>query len=416
MQNFVLETVSFPERHTGVNIAEKLKEITERWGILRYVLTVSHDQAANMEAAVRILTDEYNWQSVPCVAHRLQLCVLAGLNISAIDRLIAAAKKIVGHFSHSVVATVALKEKQDQMKIDAQKLVNSCATRWNSTYEMLKRLLKLRWPVIAVLSDESVTKRSDRYLDLKTEQWKLVEDLVPVLEQFSVATTFFSYEENVSISSVFTIVYGLLDHLEFPREESSSDSKVIREFKETVATQLIERFELTSLHSAHPMLMGSLLDPRFKHITLSKYKEESEARKLKQSLKELMEMYTSEDSVGYFSPATPKNQKLTALDKLLGPENLTMEPCTFNSELEKYFAELPISRKENPLIWWKENSSHYKSLSSVAQRLLCMPATSTSSERIFSKAGLTVTKLRSCLKPKHVDALVFLNKNLSKLS
>ena len=281
---------------------------------------------------------------------------------------------------------------------------------------MLKCLLKLRWPVIAVLSDESVTKRSDRYLDLKTEQWKLVEDLVPVLEQFSVATTFFSYEENVSISSVFAIVYGLLDHLELPREESSSDSKVIREFKETVATQLIERFELTSLHSAHPMLMGSLLDPRFKHITLSKYKEESEARKLKQSLKELMEMYTSEDSVGSFSPATPKKQKLTALDKLLGPENLTMEPCTFDSELEKYFAELPISRKENPLIWWKENSSRYKSLSSVAQRLLCMPATSTSSERIFSKAGLTVTKLRSCLKPKHVDALVFLNKNLSKLS
>ena len=169
MQNFVLETVSFPERHTGVNIAEKLKEITERWGILRYVLTVSHDQAANMEAAVHILIDEYNWQSVPGVAHRLQLCVLAGLNISAIDRLIAAAKKIVSHFSHSVVATVALKEKQDQMKIDAQELVNSSATRWNSTYEMLKRLLKLRWPVIAVLSDESVTKRSDRYLDLKTE-------------------------------------------------------------------------------------------------------------------------------------------------------------------------------------------------------------------------------------------------------
>ena len=138
--------------------------------------------------------------------------------------------------------------------------------------EMLKRSLKLRWPVIAVLSDESVTKRSDRYLDLKTEQWKLVEDLVPVLEQFSVATTFFSFEENVSISSVFAIVYGLLDHLELPREESSSDSKVIREYKETVATQLIERFELTLLHSAHPMLMGSLLDPRFKHITLSNTK------------------------------------------------------------------------------------------------------------------------------------------------
>ena len=42
----------------------------------------------------------------PCSAHN-RLCVLAGLSISAIDR---AVKKIVSHFSHSVVATVALKE------------------------------------------------------------------------------------------------------------------------------------------------------------------------------------------------------------------------------------------------------------------------------------------------------------------
>jgi len=105
-----------------------------------------------------------------------------------------------------VVATVALKEKQDQMNINVKKLINSCATRWNSTYEMHKRILKLCWPIVAVLSDESVTKQSDCYLDFQTEQWKLIEDFVPVLD---VATTFFSYEENVSISSVFAILlYG----------------------------------------------------------------------------------------------------------------------------------------------------------------------------------------------------------------
>ena len=88
---------------------------------------------------------------------------------------------------------------------------------------MLERILKLCWLIIAVLSDESVMKRSDQHLEYKTEQWKLVEDLVPVLEPFSVTTTFFSYKENVSISSAFTIVYGLLDHLK-PKEESTYDS------------------------------------------------------------------------------------------------------------------------------------------------------------------------------------------------
>ena len=47
-------------------------------------------------------------------------------------------------------------------------------------------------------------------------------------------------------------------------------------------------------------------------------------------------------------------------------------------------------------------------LAKVARLILCIPAT-------FSTAGLTVTKLRSCLKPENVDALVFLNKNFEYL-
>ena len=39
-----------------------------------------------------------------------------------------------------------------------------------------------------------------------------------------------------------------------------------------------------------------------------------------------------------------------------------------------------------------------------------MPATSPSAERVFSTAGLKITKLQSNLKPKNVDALIFLTK------
>jgi len=430
LQNFVLETLAFPERHTGGNIADKLKGVGERWGITHKVIIVSHDQGSNMEAAMEVLTNDCNWQSLPCCAHRLQLCLLAGLKINAIDKLIGAVKKIVSHFSHSVVATEALKNKQQQMNITAKKLINSCPTRWNSTYEMLQRVLKLRWPVTAVLSDDTITKRSDRYLDLKTEQWKLTEDLVAVLEPFTIATTFFSYEENVSISSVFAILHGLLEKLK-PKEDSASecsDSKIIKDFKETVTLQIVQRFELQSLHSAHPLLIGSLLDPRFKNITLSKFKE-GEIQTLKNGLIELMEVAkeqaseateeSSGDSQGTMNtndPATPpaKKEKLTALDVLLGPEQLSLD-STLENELKKYLAEAPVPRKENPLSWWKANATRFKTLPFVARRLLCMPAASTSAERVFSTAGLTITKLRSNLKPKNADALIFLSKNLSKL-
>ena len=38
LQAFVLETLSFPERHTGVNIADKLKGLVERWAIMDSVI------------------------------------------------------------------------------------------------------------------------------------------------------------------------------------------------------------------------------------------------------------------------------------------------------------------------------------------------------------------------------------------
>ena len=57
---------------------------------------------------------------------------------------------------------------------------------------MLLRLLEMRWPVSAVLSDDSVTKRSDCYLDLKTEQWTIVEELIAIPKPLQVAIVGFS--------------------------------------------------------------------------------------------------------------------------------------------------------------------------------------------------------------------------------
>ena len=43
---------------------------------------------------------------------------------------------------------------------------------------------------------------------------------------------------------------------------------------------------------------------------------------------------------------------------------------------------------------------------------LTVPATSVSSERVFSTAGDIVTAQRANLKPKQIDELIFLKKNM----
>ena len=87
--------------------------------------------------------------------------------------------------------------------------------------------------------------------------------------------------------------------------------------------------------------------------------------------------------------------KLTALDKLLGPEKEEAF-LTTTEELEQYLAEKLVNRRTNPLNWWKNNEKKFPQLSKVARCLLNIPSTSTTSERIFSVAGLTVDKTKEC--------------------
>ena len=166
MCSFVLATQVFPKYHTGEAIAKELKCIVSSYSAREKVSAVVHDQAANMELCHRILSEQEGWESI-FSAHFLQLCLKEGLSIGTIDRLLGAAWKLVGHFHHSLVASEALKKRQERMGNPQKKLVQDVATRWNSSLHMLESLHEARWPITAVLSDEAATKRSDRYLDLR---------------------------------------------------------------------------------------------------------------------------------------------------------------------------------------------------------------------------------------------------------
>ena len=106
------------------------------------------------------------------------------------------------------------------MGVEQKRLIQSCVTRWSSCYEMLSRLLEMRWPI-----SDSVTKRSDRNLDLKSEQWAITEELVTVLRPLQIATTFIQYENNTSLSCVLPVIHGL----DLSLQPSTYDSSAVRQ-------------------------------------------------------------------------------------------------------------------------------------------------------------------------------------------
>ena len=69
----------------------------------------------------------------------------------------------------------------------------------------------------------------------------------------------------------------------------------------------------------------------------------------------------------------------------------------------------------NPLDWWKLKAGKYPILSSIARRILCVPATSAPCGRLFSYAGLTINNDRNRLLPENAEEFLFLRVAWSKV-
>ena len=343
LQACVLETKVFPERHTGLINKEKITEITDEFKVSNSVMSIVHDQAANIELCSRHLYDENGWLNMHCTAHCLQLCHQTGLDVRIIASLLTAAKKLVTHFKHSVVCSEELKRRCIQMEMKSFKVIQMCPTRWNSSYHMLERLDYLRWPITAVLSDPSVITASYHYLDLKAEQWDLCKQLIPVLKPFDVATTCLSYEENVSVSFVVPILHGLKESLQ--KDSASVELPAVKDFKEIVLSEIERTWDLTSPALTKLLVLSNIMDPRFKLKYIKTEKHEEVCAEMEKVPSDRDRDKDKEDTA---AKPTVKKRK-TVLDVLLGPESEednVLSPC---DELDKY---LLAPRDINPLHWW----------------------------------------------------------------
>lgn len=109
------------------------------------VTTFGTDNARNVTAAVALLPFEH----MPCMAHTLQLSVNKAVDESGADAVLEKCRKIVGHFKHSPANAGELRQQQALLKMKEQMLIQNASTRWNSTLQMIERLLSNKEPVLA---------------------------------------------------------------------------------------------------------------------------------------------------------------------------------------------------------------------------------------------------------------------------
>ena len=113
-------------------------------------------EAANAQRAGCILNKQHGGETLACGAHRLQTCIQHALNASRpLQNFLTRCRQLVGHFNRSALQMERLAAAQP--KKPPLKVLQDCATRWNSSFYMCERLLRLKY--LSLLSLKTTLQR-----------------------------------------------------------------------------------------------------------------------------------------------------------------------------------------------------------------------------------------------------------------
>uniref|UniRef100_A0A3Q3GHY6 BED-type domain-containing protein n=1 Tax=Labrus bergylta TaxID=56723 RepID=A0A3Q3GHY6_9LABR len=345
MQSICLTTMPLQDRHTAFNIAEWLEEVVTRFEI----------------------------PPMRCTGHTLQRVINSALKHPGIEKAVGA------------------------MATPEHSLVQDVSTRWNNTFYMILQLIEQRWPVTAILSDSSVTQRGKRYLDLKLDQWILLEELLTAFKPFECAIVFMSGEKYVTISTIPPLVKGLLKSTQRAALESAPETA----FSDTAANTVI---------------LATALDPRFRKLKFLSPVEilhvQTKVQTMALGEREEMDVQLRVTSTDTAAESTPP---ATLLDSLFGSDGEEGDGASeaedvhihtqVSEEALRYFGEKKLAKEKKPIAVVEGNKDRYPMLSRLAKSYLCIRGSSTPSERLFSAAGNISSKRRN--KP-HLEQLLYL--------
>ncbi|WAR02591.1 ZBED1-like protein [Mya arenaria] len=372
LQNFVLQTRMMPESHTGVNIAEVIRE------------AIAHPPFV----AGRELSSKPH---IGCFAHTLTLAAQRALKINAVYSITQ--NKTEASWGKNV------------------KHICDVPTRWNSAADMLERYLELQPAIYATLTSNEVNpaKRSEINVLSETDT-KSAQVIMKCLTPLKTMTDVISYEKMPIVS----VIIPLIQQVQKVMAYNEDDGQTLRSIKEAVFGDTEKRY--TSEELWHFLEECTVLDPRFKTTLAPETLGETYHRLSVLLSSGGVDVRVKVEEVDTDTDSTEKKVDLAAIfDDVVKAEKGSKSIYErVDEEIAKYKMVQPIKIKMDPLVWWKEHCFYYSLLANLVKARLCIPATSVPSEGVFRTAGDTVTAQRSCLASDLVDMLFFCKKNCQK--
>ncbi|KIL55647.1 hypothetical protein M378DRAFT_57305, partial [Amanita muscaria Koide BX008] len=318
------------------------------------------------------------------------------------------------------------KEIQQRKGLDPLQLLIDMKVRWGSTYAMLNRT-DVRKEAINTFLYELGTKENDLEkrkkidaLALREPEWERVKQFCNLLVHADKAQQAFSSATAPSLHNALPVIEAL--HAAWSSRAEKTRYAPFKDGLLAAAEKLDGYYQKTAESDAH--IFAMVLHPGKKLSHFTKYwtsvNEEEITSVLKKKFEEHYKCVRSNNTASSASDRYAGQVKPTQRKGLLRDNPQTdseaeddMVSTTFNNTTEPWMAEFnqylktveAIADDVDIVSWWGLNAPRYPTWASLARDYLAVMASSVSSERAFSSAGITISKRRNQLKGDIVEAL-----------
>ncbi|CAF3591535.1 unnamed protein product [Rotaria sp. Silwood1] len=392
IRSVALKTTQITSSKTGENTKKLIYDTLTAYGINvdAYHIVFVTDNGSNMVKALE------NDAHLRCVCHCINLAIQQSIPASEqIANTVTSCQDLVTHFKKC--------ELQNKLTHSLKKDVD---TRWNSILEMLSSIDTVYNQVIYVLAE----RKEEHYTD--DIDINLIKDLIVLLQPFKTGSEILSSENEPTLH----LVLPFLKRFKQACEVKISDKEPIKKIKRALLEKLDEKIWLSDLH-----YIATFLCPETKSLSsLTKSERNSVIKNVRALLKTLgidqqVDEETSQTCTNNNASKHRKRIKTDTVHDILKSFNGSVDSSSDDDdnrpadEVDDYIkAKISYPKGESLLQWWQKHSIIYKKLSLLACSLLAVPASSTASERIFSKTGRILEARRQQLSPESLDSLIFL--------
>ena len=383
------------------DLLDSFENVTEQ-AALENILPPKRSVASLLASAFHLPVDTFG-----CHAHAIELAIKDALGP------IRSLLKDLRHFSKSFRKSSATRKYIHKFSDRELSFPGDSVTRWSSTFTLIDHFCSAIEPLKAACDDydSSDGKISGMKRLAKLLQHDALHKLQRVLDVLRPTADMLRQLEGDSyptLSLVQCSALALLNSIEIELQNETASghaSNCVREVYRTLKKSIFNRFIYTPSQMEDYMpidYVAAALDPRTKLLAIV----DTPAMRnrvwdwIESQLKAMHPSDDHADSIGSFSSINE------AMNPYFSTGARSIRPNSLSVEIDRYKSESAILYNSNPLEWWKVNEYAYPNLARLARVYLAIPASSASSERIFSRAGYVMGNRRTRLAWRTFEAIV----------